>query len=62
MKNIKDFKDIGAIIEITPARTLPTWIGLVQGSRPHAAAVRAHGGHGPGLPTRTWTPARCPAC
>ena len=31
MKNIKDLKDIGAIIEITPSGSLPTWIGLVQG-------------------------------
>ena len=31
MKDIKDLKDIGAIIEITPTGSLGTWIGLVQG-------------------------------
>ena len=31
MKDIKDLKDIGAIVEISPVGSLPTWIGLVQG-------------------------------
>ena len=31
MKNIRDLKDIGAIIEISPVGSLPPWVGLVQG-------------------------------
>lgn len=32
MKNIKNIKDIGLIVEITPSPTLDTWISYIQGS------------------------------